>query len=155
MNWSPRQAFTDLKEKSSLVREALKALIERESARRLARPGGSEPPAFAAAAGVILVDTSVWVAHLRAADRSLPGLLDANLILTHPFVIAELALGDLQQRKIILAHDPVKLQTFRTRSCAGCVQFESPPARSSLILLIAVHLQSLRGVIFYGVAAFI
>jgi Arc/MetJ family transcription regulator len=37
------QAFTSLKEKSALVREALKALIERESARRLARLGGSEP----------------------------------------------------------------------------------------------------------------
>jgi Arc/MetJ family transcription regulator len=37
------QALTGLKEKSSLVREALKALIQRESARRLARLGGSEP----------------------------------------------------------------------------------------------------------------
>lgn len=37
------QAFTGLQEKSALVREALKALIERESARRLARLGGSEP----------------------------------------------------------------------------------------------------------------
>jgi Arc/MetJ family transcription regulator len=37
------QAFTGLKERSSLMREALKALIERESARRLARLGGSEP----------------------------------------------------------------------------------------------------------------
>lgn len=37
------QALTGLSEKSSLVREALKALIERESARRLARLGGSEP----------------------------------------------------------------------------------------------------------------
>lgn len=36
------QAFTGLKEKSALVREALKALIERESARRLAKLGGSE-----------------------------------------------------------------------------------------------------------------
>jgi len=35
--------LTGLKEKSALVREALKALIERESARRLARLGGSEP----------------------------------------------------------------------------------------------------------------
>ena len=41
------QAFTGLKEKSSLVREALKALIERESARRLGRLGGSEPKAKA------------------------------------------------------------------------------------------------------------
>jgi Arc/MetJ family transcription regulator len=40
---SKAQAFTGLTEKSALVREALKALIERESARRLARLGGSEP----------------------------------------------------------------------------------------------------------------
>ncbi len=33
------QAYTGLSEKSALVREALKALIEREAARRLARPG--------------------------------------------------------------------------------------------------------------------
>jgi Arc/MetJ family transcription regulator len=37
------QGLTGLKEKSALVREALKALIEREGARRLARLGGSEP----------------------------------------------------------------------------------------------------------------
>jgi Arc/MetJ family transcription regulator len=36
-------AFTGLREKSALVREGLRALIERESARRLARLGGSEP----------------------------------------------------------------------------------------------------------------
>lgn len=36
-------AFTGLKEKSALVREALSALIERESSRRLARLGGTEP----------------------------------------------------------------------------------------------------------------
>jgi len=37
------QALTGVKEKSALVREALKALIERESARRLARLAGTEP----------------------------------------------------------------------------------------------------------------
>ena len=37
------QLFTGLKEKSALVREALKALIERESAKRLALLGGTEP----------------------------------------------------------------------------------------------------------------
>ncbi|WP_457090370.1 type II toxin-antitoxin system VapB family antitoxin [Microvirga sp. P5_D2] len=37
------QAFTGLQEKSALVREALKALIERESARQLALFGGTEP----------------------------------------------------------------------------------------------------------------
>ena len=40
---SKAQAFTGLKEKSALIREALKALIERESARRLSLLGGSEP----------------------------------------------------------------------------------------------------------------
>jgi Arc/MetJ family transcription regulator len=37
------QKLTNVQEKSSLVREALKALIERESAKRLASLGGSEP----------------------------------------------------------------------------------------------------------------
>jgi Arc/MetJ family transcription regulator len=39
------QEYTGLQEKSALVREALKALVEREAARRLARLGGSEPAA--------------------------------------------------------------------------------------------------------------
>lgn len=37
------QAYTGIQEKSALVREALKALVEREAARRLARLGGTEP----------------------------------------------------------------------------------------------------------------
>jgi len=37
------QELTGVQEKSALVREALKALIQRESARRLARLGGTEP----------------------------------------------------------------------------------------------------------------
>ena len=37
------ERYTGLKEKSAMVREALRALIERESARRLAALGGSEP----------------------------------------------------------------------------------------------------------------
>jgi len=36
-------SYTGLQEKSALIREALRALIERESARRLSRLGGSEP----------------------------------------------------------------------------------------------------------------
>ena len=37
------QALTGLKEKSAIIKQALKALVERESARRLARLGGTEP----------------------------------------------------------------------------------------------------------------
>lgn len=40
--------FTGVEEKSALIREALKALIEREAARRLARLGGTQPEAEAA-----------------------------------------------------------------------------------------------------------
>jgi predicted nucleic acid-binding protein len=52
---------------------------------------------------VILADTSVWVDHLRAGDDSLARLLDSGRILAHPFIIGELALGNLRQRQTILA----------------------------------------------------
>jgi predicted nucleic acid-binding protein len=51
---------------------------------------------------VILADTSVWVDHLRASDKALVALLDAGMVLAHPFVIGELALGNLRQREIVL-----------------------------------------------------
>jgi len=51
---------------------------------------------------VILVDTSVWVDHLRASDKALAALLDTAAVLAHPFVIGELALGTLRQREIVL-----------------------------------------------------
>jgi hypothetical protein len=51
---------------------------------------------------VILVDTSVWVDHLRATDETLAGLLDAGMVLAHPFIIGELALGTLSQRQTVL-----------------------------------------------------
>jgi Arc/MetJ family transcription regulator len=41
------QAYTGIKEKSALVREALRSLVQREAARRLARLGGSDPNATA------------------------------------------------------------------------------------------------------------
>jgi len=41
------QEYTGIKEKSALIREALRALVEREAARRLARLGGSDPNATA------------------------------------------------------------------------------------------------------------
>jgi predicted nucleic acid-binding protein len=51
---------------------------------------------------VILVDTSVWVDHLRSSDAILVGRLNDGLVLTHPFVIGELALGSLKRRKAVL-----------------------------------------------------
>ena len=52
---------------------------------------------------MILVDTSVWVDHLRKGDEALAALLDAVMVLTHPFVIGELALGNLRRREIVLS----------------------------------------------------
>lgn len=51
---------------------------------------------------MILVDTSVWIDHLRTNDKSLSNLLNAGRVLAHPFVTGELALGNLRQRAIIL-----------------------------------------------------
>jgi len=47
---------------------------------------------------VILVDTSIWFDHFRVGDQGLAGLLEAGKVLAHPFVIGELALGNLPQR---------------------------------------------------------
>jgi predicted nucleic acid-binding protein len=51
---------------------------------------------------MILVDTSVWVDHLRKGDARLKALLGAGQVLIHSFVIGELALGNLRQRDAIL-----------------------------------------------------
>jgi predicted nucleic acid-binding protein len=51
---------------------------------------------------VILVDTSVWIDHLRSADDVLARLLDIGQVLMHPFIVGELALGSLHQRDLIL-----------------------------------------------------
>ena len=47
---------------------------------------------------MILVDTSVWVDHLRRGDAALAALLEASEVAAHPFVIGELACGSLRPR---------------------------------------------------------
>lgn len=51
---------------------------------------------------MILVDTSVWIDHLRAGDPDLVRLLRRNRVLAHPWVIGELALGNLSGRTDLL-----------------------------------------------------
>ncbi|WP_374328668.1 type II toxin-antitoxin system VapC family toxin [Azonexus sp.] len=51
---------------------------------------------------MILVDTSIWIDHLRQRDERLSKLLNQGRVLAHPFVIGELALGSLQNRVVIL-----------------------------------------------------
>jgi hypothetical protein len=52
---------------------------------------------------LILADTAIWVDHLhRGGDARMVALLDANLVLMHPHVVGEIALGSLRNRAEIL-----------------------------------------------------
>lgn len=51
---------------------------------------------------MIVVDTAVWVDHLRDGDRELAELLEGGRVLGHPWVVGELALGSLRARREIL-----------------------------------------------------
>jgi len=52
---------------------------------------------------MVLVDTSIWIDHLRGGDAKLARMLDEAKVLTHPFIIGEIALGNLRARGRILA----------------------------------------------------
>ena len=51
---------------------------------------------------MILVDTSVWVDHLRRGDTQLAELLEGGGVVMHPFVVGEIACGTLADRPLIL-----------------------------------------------------
>ena len=51
-----------------------------------------------------LVDTSVWIDHLRRGDPELTALLDENMVLVHPFVVGEIACGSLRRRVDVVGH---------------------------------------------------
>ena len=51
----------------------------------------------------VLVDTSVWIAHLRKGEAGLVKLLEEEAVLCHPFVVGELACGNLKNRQEILS----------------------------------------------------
>lgn len=52
---------------------------------------------------MILVDTSVWVSHLREGDAMLERLLNDGDVICHQFIIGELACGNLKNRAEILS----------------------------------------------------
>lgn len=52
---------------------------------------------------MILVDTSVWIDHLRATEPALTNLLARDDVACHPLVIQELALGSIKSREAVLA----------------------------------------------------
>ena len=51
---------------------------------------------------MILVDSSVWIDHLRQSDAELQKLLAKDQVLCHPLVIGEVALGSIKEREIML-----------------------------------------------------
>lgn len=51
---------------------------------------------------MILVDTSVWVDHLRRGDAGLSTSLETARVLAHPFVVGEIACGSLSDRTVVL-----------------------------------------------------
>jgi len=51
---------------------------------------------------VIVVDTSVWVDHLRLGNPELTALLNDGKIYGHPLIVAEIALGSLKSRDLVL-----------------------------------------------------
>ncbi len=52
---------------------------------------------------MILVDSSIWIDHLRKSDRAFSNLLNQDLVLVHPFIIGELAMGGIGNRQDFLS----------------------------------------------------
>lgn len=52
---------------------------------------------------MVVVDTSVWIDHLRKASATLAILLEGGEVSVHPFVVGELACGNMKNREEILA----------------------------------------------------
>jgi len=52
---------------------------------------------------MVLVDTAIWVSHLKEGNADLKALLEAGEVLCHPYIIGELACGNLKNRIEILS----------------------------------------------------
>ena len=79
---------------------------------------------------MILADTLVWVDHFRSGDPTLGQLLQDRRIVQHPYVIGELAMGNLPDRprtlvmleqlaRVETAHDNEVMQLVGSRSLHG------------------------------------
>ena len=79
---------------------------------------------------MILVDTSVWIDHLRSGEPLLVAGLEGGRVMMHPFVLGELACGNLANRSEVLellgglpaaptATDPEALEFIERRTLMG------------------------------------
>jgi|SRR5436190_22352196 predicted nucleic acid-binding protein len=82
---------------------------------------------------MILADTSVWIDHFRSPEPILMQLVQASEILMHPFVVGELAMGSLADRKL------------RLRLWAMMPRLPAVPLEDVLALVEGRHLYS-RGI---------
>ena len=53
---------------------------------------------------MFVVDTSVWIDHFRNGNEKLVTLLSQSLVLMHPWILGELACGQLPQRPMTLQY---------------------------------------------------
>jgi predicted nucleic acid-binding protein len=53
---------------------------------------------------MILADTLIWIGHFRGQEAGLARLLQEGVVLTHPFVLGELACGNLKKREITVKY---------------------------------------------------
>ncbi|MDR2216615.1 MAG: PIN domain-containing protein [Nevskiaceae bacterium] len=70
----------------------------------------------------VLVDTSVWVDHFRQQNASLRDLLERDLVLTHPFVLGEIACGTPPNRARTLS-DLTHLRSVQQASLQETMEF--------------------------------
>ena len=98
----------------------------------------------------VLVDTSVWVSHLRASSSGLVALLQEALVVCHPFVIGELALGNLGNRSEILTllEDLPGVEVARHEEVMAFIEKRNLPGRG--LGYVDVHL--LASALLSGVA---
>jgi predicted nucleic acid-binding protein len=88
----------------------------------------------------VLLDTSVWIRHFKQSNQRVVQLLESELVVSHEFVIAELACGSLKSREETLGYlnELVALPTVFTREVILLI--ESKVLYSRGIGLIDAHL---------------
>jgi predicted nucleic acid-binding protein len=89
---------------------------------------------------MVLVDTSVWVDHFRKDNAPLGNLLNQGLVSVHPFVIGELACGNLSNRKEILSLLQALPQTEKASDDEILFYIEKNSLSGKGLGLIDVHL---------------
>lgn len=89
---------------------------------------------------LVLVDTSVWIDHLHDSRSELVPVLEAGIVLGHPMVIGELALGTIRDRSTFLAH-LAQLPAAHTATDAEILTLiEARRLHGSGLSLVDVHL---------------